>query len=565
MPSRSHIGAVLLAGGLALLASCAAPSASRRTAAGPGATTPAMAGPRDDYSPDAVAARTESQAHYAAAVIHDLNEEPEKAAEEFFEAAMADLRNDDVVIESSSRLLRLKKMEKAIELLTKAAALPDASGSVWARLGLAYSMAGKRDLAIAANRKAIRKNPENLAGYQYLAQLYLQDNQADEGIKILDEAAKQTKADAVYLIDLGETYMMIARAGKLDAVKSRALDAFKRAAALRPTNPALLQRLADGLGFLGDTEAAARLYSELLERMPKLPGIRERLVELLIRRQDRTNAIIHLRTLVGDNPTSPQFNYLLGTLLFEEKQPKEGAEYLNRALRFNSNFEPAYYDLAAAQINLKKPEDALETLDRARKKFQANFVCEFYSALAHSQLKDHTNALRFFTSAEVIARAKETNRLTHTFYFQLGSAYERSRKFKEAETYFRKSLAMSPDFAEALNYLGYMWADRGENLQEAREMIEKAVKLEPKNSAFLDSLGWVLYKLDKPQDALKYMQKAIENNEEPDATLYEHLGDIYSALHKADQARQAFQKAYSIDPNEQIQRKLNAAPGSVPR
>jgi Tfp pilus assembly protein PilF len=124
---------------------------------------------------------------------------------------------------------------------------------------------------------------------------------------------------------------------------------------------------------------------------------------------------------------------------------------------------------------------------------------------------------------------------------------------------------MSPDYAEALNYLGYMWADRGENLQEAREMIEKAVKLEPKNSAFLDSLGWVLYKLDKPQDALKYIQKAIENNEEPDATLYEHLGDIFSALHKTDQARQAFQKAYSIDPTDQIQRKLNAAPGSAPR
>jgi Tfp pilus assembly protein PilF len=91
-------------------------------------------------------------------------------------------------------------------------------------------------------------------------------------------------------------------------------------------------------------------------------------------------------------------------------------------------------------------------------------------------------------------------------------------------------------------------------------MIEKAVKLEPKNGAFLDSLGWVLYKLDKPQDALKYIQKAIDTNDEPDATLYEHLGDIYSALHKTDLARQAFQKAYSIEPNEQLQRKINGAP-----
>src|SRR6185295_8897865 len=101
-------------------------------------------------------------------------------------------------------------------------------------------------------------------------------------------------------------------------------------------------------------------------------------------------------------------------------------------------------------INLKQPEEALETLERARKRFPDRFICEFYSALASSQMKDHTNALRFYTAAEVIARAKDTNRLTHTFYLQLGSAYERVQKFKEAETYFRKSLSLAPDFAEAL-------------------------------------------------------------------------------------------------------------------
>ncbi|MEY2407771.1 MAG: hypothetical protein QOF48_441 [Verrucomicrobiota bacterium] len=564
MPSRSHILAVLMAGGVACLMGCSGVSRFHQTAASKSGD-PAAAGPDDNYSSNAIAARTEAHAHYAAGVIHDLNEEPDKAADEFFQAAMADLGNEDLVIETSLRLLRLKKLDRAIELLAKAAALPDAPGSVLARLGLAYSMAGKKELAIAANRKAIRRNPENLAGYQYLAQLYLQNNQAEEGIRVLNDAARQTRADAVYLIDLGETYVMFARAGRMDAVKTPALDAFHRAAALKPANLALLQRLADGLNFFSDADAAARIYTQLLARLPKLAGVREKLVEILIRRQDRTNAIVHLRMLVGDNPTSPQFNYLLGTLLFEERLPKEGAEYLNKALRFNADFEPAYYDLAAAQLNLKKADDALETLEKARKRFQQNFVGEFYTALAYSQLKDHTNALKYLTSAEVIARAKETNRLTHAFYFQLGSAYERIQKFKEAETYFRKSLALSPDFAEALNYLGYMWADRGENLQEAREMIEKAVRLEPKNSAFLDSLAWVLFKLDKPQEALRYIQKAIENNEEPDATLYEHLGDIFSALHKTDQAHQAFQKAYSLDPNEQIQRKLKGAPAAAPR
>ena len=108
-----------------------------------------------------------------------------------------------------------------------------------------------------------------------------------------------------------------------------------------------------------------------------------------------------------------------------------------------------------------------------------------------------------------------------------------------------------------------MWAERGENLAEARGMIDKANKLEPKNAAFLDSLGWVLFKLDKPEEALPWMLKAIELNDEPDATLYEHLGDIYSALKNTEKAREAWRKALSIEPNEKVERKLKQG-GSLP-
>src|SRR5206468_1706633 len=148
---------------------------------------------------------------------------------------------------------------------------------------------------------------------------------------------------------------------------------------------------------------------------------------------------------------------------------------------------------------------------------------------------------------------------THIFYYHLGAAYERIHKYEEAEKYFNKCLTLSPDYSEALNYLGYMWAERGVNLPRAREMIEKAVKLEPKKAEFLDSLGWVLFKMDKPKEALPYILKALDNSEEPDATLYDHLGDIYAALHETAKAREAWLKAINIEPNEQIQKKLGAA------
>jgi tetratricopeptide (TPR) repeat protein len=204
----------------------------------------------------------------------------------------------------------------------------------------------------------------------------------------------------------------------------------------------------------------------------------------------------------------------------------------------------------------------LGTLDLASKKFPDNFVAEFFTSLAYSRMKDFTNAVNHLTAAEVIARATDTNRLSHLFYFQLGAAYERCQKIEEAEANFRKCLKMDPNFAEGLNYLGYMWAERGEHLEEAREMIEKAVKLEPKNAAYLDSLGWVFYKLGKPREALAPLLKSIEHSEEPDATLFDHLGDVYAALHESQKAREAWRKSIAIEPNAKIQKKLgeNSSP-----
>jgi len=116
-----------------------------------------------------------------------------------------------------------------------------------------------------------------------------------------------------------------------------------------------------------------------------------------------------------------------------------------------------------------------------------------------------------------------------------------------------------------LNYLGYMWADRGENLQEARELIGKAIKQEPRNAAFLDSMGWVLFKLNQPEEALEWLLQAINQAKEPDPTLYDHLGDVYAALKKQDKARESWQKAIAIEPNEikeQLQKKLGSVSSS---
>ena len=555
MPSIFNVRIpILLLGGL-LLAGCAT---SRKPAA---ATTQAETPAPPPPSPEELDRRAEAHAHYATAIIHELNEEPEQAADELFQAALKDPSNENLVMDVTRKLLQFKKNDKALELLINASSRPDASAAIFARLGLVYALLEKPAEAIQANQTAIRKSPKSFIGYQNLGRQYLQSAKYDEGLKVLDQAAKQTGVDAAFLVDLAEMYTAysMTSAAQKTAAKTKALDVLDRAAKENPGNPLLLQKMGDGFALLGAPEKAETVYRKLLDRFPNLPGLREKLAEIYLRAQDKTKAAEQLEAIVRNNPTNPQAYYFLGGIAFEDKKWKDAAEHYNHALVVNPAFEPAYYDLALSQINMNQASEALKTLDKARSRFKATFTSEFFAGLAYARLKDFSNAISRFTAAEVIGRATDTNRLTHVFYYQLGAAFEGGHNYEDAEKYLTKCLELSPDFTEAMNYLGYMWAERGVNLPKARELIEKAVKLEPKNAAYLDSLAWVIYKLDQPKEALPWMLKAVELSEEPDATLYDHLGDIYSAMQQPAKAQEAWKKALDIEPKDEIKKKLSPA------
>jgi tetratricopeptide (TPR) repeat protein len=332
---------------------------------------------------------------------------------------------------------------------------------------------------------------------------------------------------------------------------------------LKPQNLLLVQRLADGLKLMGEFSTAERFYQELLERFPALPGLREKLAEIYLREGKKDEAAKQLEAVIRNNPRNEQAYYFLGSMAYEEKKLAEAEDYFEKALLLRPEFEPVYYDLAGVKIARNKSQEALELLEKARSRFKSGFLLEFYTAMAYSRSKNYDTAMKHLTEAEVMARANEPQRLNHNFYYQVGSVSERKGDYAEAEKYFRKCLELSPNFAEAMNYLGYMWADRGENLEEAKKMIGRAVELEPKNAAYLDSLGWVLFKLRQPKEALDWLLKAIEHAGEPDPTLFEHLGDIHSELKDYEKARQAWQKSVELEPNDAVKKKLESLPAKT--
>ena len=127
----------------------------------------------------------------------------------------------------------------------------------------------------------------------------------------------------------------------------------------------------------------------------------------------------------------------------------------------------------------------------------------------------------------------------------IGVALERLGEAKAAEAHLLRAIEINPDDAYALNYLGYWWADDGRNLDEAIAMIEHAVETRPDSGFFVDSLGWVHYRLGDPRTAVGYLERATEL-EPSDPEITGHLGDAYWALGRYDEARFKWRLALSL-------------------
>ena len=118
-------------------------------------------------------------------------------------------------------------------------------------------------------------------------------------------------------------------------------------------------------------------------------------------------------------------------------------------------------------------------------------------------------------------------------------------------------LQINKNNAEALNFIGYSWADRGMNLDESEKLIKKALKLKPEDGYITDSLGWVYFKKGRIDKAISILEKAVLLAPK-DSTIAEHLGDAYLKNNEYEHARQLFEKALELDPlKDHLKAKIN--------
>jgi tetratricopeptide (TPR) repeat protein len=170
---------------------------------------------------------------------------------------------------------------------------------------------------------------------------------------------------------------------------------------------------------------------------------------------------------------------------------------------------------------------------------------ELYVALGlvYREAREAQEAMRAFEQA----LAKNADYAQAHFY--LAAQLDQLDRRQEARESLRRTIQLEPNHPDALNYLGYLDAEEGVNLEEAKVLIERALELDPENGAYLDSLGWVYFKMGKLDEAIALLERAAELVE-TDPVIFDHLGDAYHRRREPEKARRAWEHALELDKDQ---------------
>lgn len=239
----------------------------------------------------------------------------------------------------------------------------------------------------------------------------------------------------------------------------------------------------------------------------------------------------------------------LGQLYIDQEQWREGERAYEEAANHPA-LEPLrpYFlarGVAVARELDGRVEEALEAVREARKLQPGDSEFALQEARIFYRARRWDDAIRLFD--EIIREFREDADLVRDCQFSLSAVLVQKGDFDRGEQILLDILAKEPDHPQANNDLGYLWADRDKNLEQARGMIEKALAAEPENAAYMDSLGWVLYRLGEYAEAAKHLETAIAQPRGEDPTIYDHLGDCRAKQGQQEQALTAWRKALELE------------------
>lgn len=478
-------------------------------------------------------------------------------ARDYYEAAhRADPGYLPIIIRLTFLDFRVGRYQDGLARLEAALRLTQQRATLHSLMAFAHLQMGRPDLAEAEARRSLEADPALAANYRILAALYRDRSELDRIDQLVPIALDSTITTADAWIRLGETFEQIL-AHQPETERATAIRPFfERAAALDPQSVHAHLRLGETALRAGDFGPAADALARALQLEPRLANARQQLAYALLAADRKREAAEILDQIIQDNPAATEVYPLLVELLEELGNYAMAAERLETWIALNPPDPLHHTELVHLHLRAEKPAEALKAANRALEKFPSSPHLHLLRGFALRQEKKHEESLLAFRRAESLA-AGDDDFLTPFFYFELGATCELAGEFEEAQRLFQKVLAMDQDHHLAMNYLGYMWAERNINLAEAEKLIERALEFDHDNPAYLDSLGWVYFQQGRYAESRTYLERALKGLPN-DPVILDHYGDVLQKLGLTNEAVAAWEKAaqFADDP-EPIRAKIN--------
>jgi tetratricopeptide (TPR) repeat protein len=503
--------------------------------------------------------------------LYRLNNDLTKAETELKTAVKLDPDSEEAITTLALLYTDEGDTARSLQVLSS---VPDTgrSAKLYAALGATYEQRKDYKNAIDAYKHAVRLDRDNLDAIRGLAENLLNDGQIDAALDQYKVIADANPEDAQTYLRISEIYR---RQGKYED----ALDSLKKAQAMVPDALEVPYNIAVVYQAQGRYDEAEKILQDLLKKTEKTDSsysqsdrnnraiFIERLGMIYRDQENYPAAVETFRKMIplGDDNTRTGYQDVIDTYR-EAKQWSEATAAAKEAAQKLPDDREIRMVLDAQLADTGDAEKPLADVRAMLKGTPEDREVYLRLAIMETRLKHWSDAEEALNKAEQLSTKPEDKEYV---YFLRGSTLEREKRYDESQAEFKKVLAINPQSAATLNYLGYMNADRGVDLEQSLAYIKSAVSLEPTNGAYLDSLGWAYFKLGKYEQAEETLTKAaLHMNSDP--TVQDHLGDLYQKTGRLklaaahwDRAVQEWNKTVPAEVDNDLlaatQKKLDAA------
>jgi tetratricopeptide (TPR) repeat protein len=322
---------------------------------------------------------------------------------------------------------------------------------------------------------------------------------------------------------------------------------------------AILMRLAD-LEYQHNTpQSALPYYLQAFKRNPNYPTLRESIAKLYTRLDQYDQALLHWQAINQQNPTQIQPIIEIALIYEKNKNNLEALKYWQQALILQPNNPRLHIAVILSKLTSKQLPEALQDALTFTKQFPTLPRSHYLEGIIQFHLKNYNAANAAFSQAEILATTADPEILDPQFYIQRATIFEYLKQYQDATETLHRAHKKFPENIVIMNNLAYSWAEQNIELEQALTLSLKTIEAEPQNPSFLDTLGWIYYRLHRYSEALTTLEKAHAIDPE-NAIILDHLADAHAKNNNITQAIKFWKKALpNHDTPKEIEKKIAQA------